>query len=727
MPHHFIRFLFIKAEENLAFLDSEIRLTKNDLQKPYIHTCTVRELIDNHSNIGLEERDLCLVDVPRMQPRIDRIKNFFLDKDCVKHKRNIQFEMSLCGSKKHVAGVSTAIDAVLPVTSDKTGYYEVRKYYKYTASSKPGDCGSLLIVKDNSIAIRKIAGLHIAAHGEYNEAYSTPVTQEMLTEALKCFARGYIQEDMPEFVTPQGGFDPSLSQFNVIGKIVDAPHQPTHTSIRPSPLHNTYLPAMEQPASLKPFYRDGQYYDPMILGLRNYCANYVSVDRDSVTKCVDSFLEYIQHNSKIDFPKRLFTIRESVDGIEDEPDFRGMSSSTSSGFPMNTRLEPDIYAQYFKSRNAASPDVDEHFSVIESRIIALEEKIKSGTRPWIIATDCLKDQRLSHEKVAIGKNRVFSASTKDLCSLMRMYFGSFCVWITKNRISNGIAIGVNPYSDEWHLIALKLKQFNHSNIAPSPSVLAGDFKHFDADEQSYVLWAILDGINSWYNDEHSTMRERLWMELVNSRHVCNGWLLEWAFSLPSGIFLTIYANCIYNHIAHRYSWIKCGLPIEEFNDHTYLIVNGDDSLCHVHPAFHTQYNAFTLPQAMETIGLTYTTEDKSVATSPFRHLHEVEFNKRSFVFDQFNNRYIAPLRLSVVLEIPMWSKKGSLYYSNVASNVITSLRELSLHPREIYGKWSEAIISAFELHCPELTTTEPLRRKWQLRRAVTLKTLEFYC
>ena len=293
---------------------------------------------------------------------------------------------------------------------------------------------------------------------------------------------------------------------------------------------------------------------------------------------------------------------------------------------------------------------------------------------------------------------MFSAAPADLSVITRMYFGAFTLFFNKNRISNGSAVGVNPYSLEWHDIATRLLNFG----SPQDECIgAGDFSRYDGSQKGDIHWLILDIINKWYNDgpENAQIRTILWHEVTNSNHLIEDIVVNWPNSLPSGHPLTILVNTMYNNIAFRCCWIRAtentDFSPSDFEKYIFLIAAGDDNLFSVHPEVRDIFNEVTLSGFMKEFGLTYTNETKTQSIELLRKIDSVEFLKRGFSYSQELARYIAPLRLSVVLEIPMWTKvKESAII--VEDNVDQSLRELSFHGREIFEKYEPLISQALK-------------------------------
>jgi hypothetical protein len=101
-------------------------------------------------------------------------------------------------------------------------------------------------------------------------------------------------------------------------------------------------------------------------------------------------------------------------------------------------------------------------------------------------------------------------------------------------------------------------------------------------------------------------------------------------------------------------------------------------------------------------------------------LEDIEFIKRSFSYDRLSTLWLAPLRLDVVLEIPCWTKrKDSL--NIVTDNVTTTIRELSLHPKEVFDEWTPKIIKAYKDYIPFASSSTTWSTSHSLNREVVSK------
>jgi hypothetical protein len=264
-----------------------------------------------------------------------------------------------------------------------------------------------------------------------------------------------------------------------------------------------------------------------------------------------------------------------------------------------------------------------------------------------------------------------------------------------HRIGNDIAVGCNVYSQDWKLIADKMRAFGHRSIA-------GDFSNWDGSVQPALLMKTLEIIEAYYSEattEEKRVRRILWLEVVNSRHVVRGKIYEMVGSVPSGHPMTSIINSICNAIATRYCIVsaqcngttdlnlvtKC---VSDLRKHTAHIYYGDDNGISVSEAF-DNVTMTSLSKSFREVGMVYTDEVKSGAVHNLRDWMDCEFLKRSFVMHK--NICLCPLRLSVVLEMAYWrTKKSQFMEQHLVAE--TALQELSLHADDVFAKYSVQMI-----------------------------------
>jgi hypothetical protein len=500
------------------------------------------------------------------------------------------------------------------------------------------------------------------------------------------------QMDLPERFTPEAIL---ATPNHTFGK----------TKIEKSELHpdvyqHAWAPALTCPSALKPFSTmigdEAVYIDPYEIALRKYCVTTPNWFGPELAHATNGYKNFLWSRSRFSVPRRVFTFEEAWEGLANDPDFAGVNRKSSPGYPF-------IRDPFFRGSGKRSIVGDgecidfsrEQMKYIRERVDVIDQNARIGQRCLHVFTDNLKDERRPIEKVLVGKTRLFSGCPIDYQIICRQYFGAFCLWFMKNRVLNGSAIGVNPYSEEWNEIATHMKKKCGDNALCG----AGDYSAFDGSGQVPVYWAILSIINDWYDanggvPSDSIVRTVLWYELVNSKHIRKNVIYTWHGSLPSGHPLTAVANSMYNHLAFRMAWLlKYGNTSRQadlFDENVYLCVLGDDNIYAVTP-WHDDFTELSVSQYMAKIGLIYTSETKDKVNDHLRYLSDLEFLKRGFKYAEWAARYVAPLRLDVVLEIPYWTRKSDRL-SITLSNVQTSLYELSLHGKEVFRRYGPKMI-----------------------------------
>jgi hypothetical protein len=721
VPFHYVNQLLAEVENFPDTLTFKVRISKTSEVRAYEFVLTVNEFLASFVPFARlnENQDIALLDFKELcHNHRDIVENFALESDLTFLTRSVPFVMFFGDVMPvMVPSYASSVLVELPVYSnerDDEHSYLVHKTFTYRLSTVNGDCGALMAVMNPALSKRKYFGMHVAGHQASGVGYSSLVTQEMLQDYLTVMddvvseAPGYEILDCNDRVEPQ---------FKLLGRLKPAPSHNTTTSIMPSLLYGNFEPVVTSQAKLKPFVSlDGEVIDPYIKAASKYCNPAVWIDPKVLNLVEDDVFSFIKDTHKLAVNHRLLTWRECLHGIEEDIDSRGIPPSTSAGFPMTC----PGFINYKKLLFSQDRDTPEWINVFES-LVQQCEKVESdlvkGIRHLHVYTDNLKDERRPIEKVISGSTRLFSGSPFIYLMLKKRYFGTFILEFQKNRIFNSSGVGVNPYSSEWDLMANLLGKF--SKKGDEILVGAGDYERFDGSQVSRIHHSILRVINRCYDDENSFARKMLWLEIVNSRHVYKGLLTEWCNSMPSGNLLTILINCFYNMYAFRFCWHYAGIELSLFSKNVVLFVVGDDNIFSVSPKFQDVFNELTLCDLMKKIGLSYTLETKGSATQTFRDLTEVEFLKRSFRWDSDVSRYVAPLRLSVILDIPNWTKHNCPDLIAVA-NIDECSKELSLHSRAVFQKYNSKLVKAKELYYPDFETNLSLYMNYLVKKKIVL-------
>ena len=95
-------------------------------------------------------------------------------------------------------------------------------------------------------------------------------------------------------------------------------------------------------------------------------------------------------------------------------------------------------------------------------------------------------------------------------------------------------------------------------------------------------------------------------------------------------------------------------------------------------------------QSRYNFGMEFTAENKEEKFDHYRKLEDCTFLKRGFRYEPLLGRFVAPLTLETVLEMPYRTKRVDSH-KVLLDNISNSLCELALHEEEVFRKWSGEI------------------------------------
>lgn len=653
---------------------------------------------------------LCFLDPikSKSMPHVSIVKNFIDNADLSNLQGNYSAQLPTYNS---------SIDDVIPtkrtivnlhmhnnsVVIDQSGInIEINQSWRYDGMTLAGDCGAPVIM-NNNFAQRKIVGIHMASNGCFGMAQT--ITQQMLKKAISQIPSKYhsfVEIDLPiveidncdqiDSVPMKGG-------LLVHGRVDQGVSSGNMTKIQPSKFYG-YKEPLTMPALLKAT----EEHDPMNKGLIKYGKYVPYIDEDLVSVAVHDVMNLLHFDTgvvDVNQYMRVLTYEESLMGVPHDPYMLPINRSTSLGYP---------YVCKGKMRGKRDAFGDDEWTLttelaqeIQKNVFELEECCRRGVQTKVYWSDTLKDERRPIEKVCQGKTRVFCGGPIHFTILFRKYFLGFAAWIMHNRNANEVSVGTNVYSHDWHEI-VQLLGCRGRDVNGKINVVAGDFSNFDGSLSSQVLWQLLEIINDWYNDsdENKTIRRTLWMHIVHAMHLNRNILYQTTHSQPSGCPITAILNSLYNSAIMRIAYLICAqnrfeLTGENFKNmtsfHKYvaMVSYGDDNLIAISPFIQDWFNQETITSALLKVGHEYTDESKTGLLLGLRDISEVKYLKRGFVWNDYINRYVAPLDLDVILEIVQWTKKGLMADAITLANLDVTMRELSLHPKEVFDHWSKIL------------------------------------
>jgi uncharacterized protein YjgD (DUF1641 family) len=570
----------------------------------------------------------------------------------------------------------------------------------YNIDTRVGDCGAPFFLRNAAMSDGRLMGIHVSGT-DNGFGMSVAIYKEELMQACELVDSVKVTNVEYDFKN-QGEFPDYFEGTYPIGRHESCVRNPTQSKIIPSVLTGIFGPPTTKPARLAREYdQEGNLsFDPFMVGLRKNLRMRPHVKEQVIKACEDHLLNTLINASTdcMDIDGKILTFDEAILGIPTLPYCDSIPRNTSAGYPYAMpgglcagNPGKTIFFGNGPVYDLTTPACEELRARNKERISNLEKGIRNET----IYMDFAKDERRPIAKVDEGKTRMISACPLDHLIEGRQYFMSFAMWIQRNRIQNGICVGINPYSDEWDLLARRLK-------TKGSSVDAGDFSEFDYSELAPILWSILRIINRWYSlngasDTENKVRETMWYEVVNSVHINGSFIYHLISSLPSGHFLTVIINSMYVQLAFRFAWIHLHNldlnSLSHFNDHLEVQAYGDDNAHNKSYYASTIMNEQRLITIFKEIGLKYTNEKKDGDLRPSRALCDISFLKRSFRFEPYLNKYVAPLTLDTLLEFVYWTKKGSQEIEITKQNVDNCVMELSLHDAKTFDMYSSILLS----------------------------------
>lgn len=597
-----------------------------------------------------------------------------------------------------------------------TGGTLMRGCVKYPMSTMKGDCGSPLMIEENRYGGRCILGLHVAGKTGYfnREGYATIISKDTVRE-LWLYLTEYKDlgsQELDEIlwsgpVHSQLDMQAGLKETGlvggsvvVLGKLKEPLNVATKTAINPSPLKDeeVFGPCPTAPAVLGSVVRGDAVVHPMARAVEAYQSPVLVGDPSSLSSVVSLAMKRFTQET-MRYPRTILPMYETII----TPQFwrlKSMNRKTSAGFKYRKRI-PDLAKYpgktYFIGRGDEFPESAPGYKELVADVEHIISEAKKGNRTLHLFTDFLKDELRPLEKVESVKTRMISGAELDYTIAVRMYFGAFQSAMFSTRIKNGMAPGINQYT-EWGDLTDKL-------LSKGGAVFDGDFSRFDASEQPWVHLAILNYINSWYKlspdwqPEDDVVRGVLWEDLIHSRHVTGignklEYVVQWHKSLPSGHPLTTVVNSMYSLITLTGCYVKLTGDTQDMWEHVFMNTFGDDNVVGVDESVRDIFNQVTVCQVMmSSFGLTYTAGAKDGTLVPYTDIQNITFLKRTFVQDMDmsehfiplpNYGWIAPLNLDSVLYTVYWYKSKKDPYGDIAQNAENLLAELALHEED---KW----------------------------------------
>lgn len=655
-------------------------------------------------------KDAMIIKFPRHIPcHADIVKHFQLEPELSAKRANVCLPVFRTLSGVSMFGILGNADCKIEHAKlqleDKQ--LDIRDSLQYSLNTTYGDCGSPVVVNDNSF-IRKIAGIHVAAYDDGSSAIGQSVTQKDITKHIYDLKPLVVDPDeLPNitlkpaqlqlevfktFEEIRQDLDMPAPTFGYYGTCSKVSSPPPQTDIRKSAIHGYVEP------TTKPAYLWHPTINLVHKNMEKCAVNCPYIPQEEIDQAVGEVKSLLLSGKSRTRLARILTYEEAVSGSPISDYIDGLNRRSSPGYPFVFDKKPEFPGKttwFGKDEWVFDEDIRE---ICEERI----RRGKLGERCPTVWSDTLKDERRPIEKVNALKTRVFSHGPMDYTIVFRMYFLGFIAHIMENRIQNEQSIGTNPFGMDWKLTAKKLSRFGHR-------VFAGDFSQFDGTLNSCIMKEFASVANQFYNDgeENARLREVLMLDVFNSVHLCSGKYIQLTHSQPSGNPLTTILNSFYNSVSMRIAYYRCfDSKAPAFRDNVSMVSYGDDNVVNFSETVAEKFNQNTVTRAYASFGMIYTDESKSNGEiADWRTLSEVNYLKRGFRLE--HGEWRAPLALETILEGCNWIRKCPDAQEACVMNCEANFRELAQHEPAVFKEKVELIARALyekTNHFPEIKT-----------------------
>jgi len=640
-----------------------------------------------------KNKDVCILDLGKTCPAARDITHLFVDEATLRKNRDFNVTLVDPRSLRHLHSIALQSKVINKDLLIKGNLHN--GLVTYRCDSVFGTCGSLLICDAmGPERTKRILGLHMAAvQGEgVQDCWATTTTSEYLTQALNKFPSAKIEINNVEIVEPAKFVDTSLE---VVMQSDLTNFQSPKSKITKSLMYEVFGPAFKAPAKLAPFVNsDGVEIKPLTKAILDKDAVCVPIDDWKVTACVEAITRklapFVEHH------KLPLSFEDGVLGFGE---LGAVPRNTSMGvFGLrHPHAGPGKTAMFGSDQDYT---LDTNLSrACEALCDAKMLQASNGIIPEVIYMPILKDETRPLAKVEAGKTRLIAACSVEDTVMYRRLFGWVCSELVRSRLHNGIAVGMNPFSEDWELLAKMLQ-------SRGKKVVAGDFSGFDNSQSHQLINAVVDimiALSGEQDPEVLRAMRTLAPTLSQAKLLLQNLVIQNNHGLPSGNPMTSIMNSLFGHIVFRLVWLEmrgatpatCAALLDEFETEVYLVMYGDDNVLNVSDRISGYFNQHTLMAKFPSVGMTYTSDVKEDLTPPiYRSLEEVTFLKRSFRFEPQVGRHVAPLEYLTVMQMCYYTKEGNEANAITLDNVKTAIMELTLHGQDVYERDAKLLCAA---------------------------------
>jgi hypothetical protein len=404
------------------------------------------------------------------------------------------------------------------------------------------------------------------------------------------------------------------------------------------------------------------------------------------------------------------TVDESINGkLEDGALNKYMGKlvlSTSAGFPYN-KPKRDLLEH-------TSGDRKTFIAPIMKQIERLDECFANGVEP--LATDVLfstfmKDEPISQAKADACKRRVVIAGPVAFVIVFRQYYLPIIAFMAANRLAFEACPSTVVQSAEW-----SLHREYVSDRGSRSNFFDGDYKGWDCSLQKafvacfFVMAVTVATMSGNYSQRDIKCMVGIASVVMNSKINFFGDIIELCAFMPTGQPATAQTNCVCGSMMLRLAWIDSGHSVNSFRQAVRLLTYGDDNWGSIATDV-TDFNKGVIAKQLQKYGVTYTNADKTECSSEPTALDDIEFLKRTWLFDSELGYHLAPLSRETLGNMCCNIRRSSheTPHDVIASTLVSMVTESFFHGPDVYRRTQAAaltIASRHNLNLPDIISTD---------------------
>lgn len=553
-----------------------------------------------------EVDDVAVLKIP------DRMAQYFRKRDFPKDSKNINLYMLLPGKQYNLEEQVEQSDCAISYKRihfpDRLGKIEPLDSIQYDVQS-PSLCGAPIVTADGMLV-----GHHVAYIASKNKGVAKLFSKETLRSLHEFFQRDnkfYLEVTRDQ-----------KTEGSVVDLQIKAAAPPMSKTKFVESSVSGIFPKERVPANLE------NSVDKLKIASNKanvICKNPNINALKFATKVVSHIVE------GYDF--RILTEEEIVRGT----DFLGkLDKDTSCGY-MNGKKQDYIDFE----NNQFLPEFRNLINKVEKMIIRGEYPVVVDGINATMFQEQLKDELRDVEKK--DNPRLFKMSSVVHTVLVRKYLGSLLEHIHKNRSTNGIAVGINPYSEEWEDMLRRMLRVSRLGFD-------GDYGKYD----KYMNMAFQSSLNRVIenNSDNNSIVSFLLGTVSSSITVSAFNVIMTTHSLPSGVGVTAEYNSLIGVMYIAYCYYVLSLEqlqveptVTQFYKQVAYNTYGDDCIVAPCKDIWDWFNGETFCRVITSLGLEFTPADKTTwnNNNKLRSLFDCTFLKRGFSFNRRLGRVVGPL------------------------------------------------------------------------------------